>query len=180
MRIITMLLTLLLLASTVQAQTDEQRWLFKQERLAAISQDLPTANQVVVPADRSTGSITWLGIEIMPGGLYHPGAFPNEQWFEIACVRDDLTQDYSRTRHGSSLVYVDAIFYDRNYDVIRDTGEDGTSYDRGICSVAGTVDDTFIELPRSYRPASVFLYLSLSRGQRIQATEMHYRQLPVP
>ena len=162
-------------APPAHAQTDQQRWLHKQERQQLIEAEGPLVRSIL-PEDRSTGGSNYLGIKVVQGGFYNPSIDPDVQWFEIACVRDDLRQQYSRTKHGFSLIPIHALFWDKYGDQIYDSTDEGMDY--GICSVDSTIDTTFIELPRRLRPVRVALIIVPRSNQKIHATELEYRQLP--
>ena len=118
-----------------------------------------------------------LGIHVIQGGVYEPSAFPSESWLEVVCLHDDLTDEYSRTKHGSSLVRVHAILYDKDGDEFLDT-LDTSAIDEGICSVNNTADVTFIEFDRREEIGRVLLFFVPRTTQSIEASEFTYRIFP--
>jgi len=127
---------------------------------------------ILLPSDGDS-----LGIHVIQGGVYEPTTAPSESWLEIACVHDDLTRGYSRSKHGSALVKVHAVLYDKNGDEFLDT-QDTLGSDEGICSVNFTVDTTFIEFSRREEVGTVLLFFWPSVTQSIEASEFTYRVLP--
>lgn len=165
------LIGLLLIASPALTQ-DADRARVKAKRVAELNQLPDIAPVILFPSDGEA-----LGIHVIQGGVYEPSAFPTESWLEIACVRDDLTEEYNRTKHGSHLVRVHAILYDKAGDEFLDTF-DTAATDEGICSTANTVDTTFIEINRRDEVGHVLLFFAPRATQQIEATEFTYRVFP--
>ena len=150
----------------------------KAARAASIGEAGPMVRRLLPPG-ASTSTRPYLRVEIHQGGLFEPSIEPTQTWLEIACIHDDLQTKYSRTKHGSSLFGIHALVYDADFNLIHDTTE--TSYiDEAVCNVSFTVDDSFIEMPRSVgREAVIVTLLALSsRGQYIEASKLVYRIIP--
>lgn len=161
-----------LLAPSASAQSDHDRARIKTERATELASLPVVAPVILFPSDGDA-----LGIHVIQGGVYEPSAFPAESWLEIACIHDDLTEEYSDTKHGSGLVRVHAILKDEDGDTFLDT-LDTTASDEGICSVSNTVDVTFIEFSRRQEVGSVLLFFAPRTTQNIEASEFTYRVLP--
>ncbi|MCY4430927.1 MAG: hypothetical protein OXC11_11130 [Rhodospirillales bacterium] len=160
------------LAAPSLAQSDHDRARAKAGRAAELSHQLPVAAVILGPSDGES-----LGVHVIQGGVYEPSIRPAESWLEIACVRDDLTVEYDRVKHGFSLVRVHAILYDRTGTEFLNTLDTSAS-DEGICSVDGTIDTTFIEFPRTKTVGRVLLAFTPRDDQNIEASEFTYRVFP--
>ena len=161
-----------LMAAPAVAQSDHDLARIKTERAAEMASQPEVAAVILGPSNGDA-----LGIHVIQGGVYEPSVFPSESWLEVACLHDDLTQKYSRTKHGSSLVRVHAILYDKDGDEFLDT-VDTTATDEGICSVDNTVDYTFIEFARTEEIGRVLLFFAPGTTQSIEASEFTYRIFP--
>lgn len=97
----------------------------------------------------------------------------------MACIQADLSVEYTRSEHGSPYFTIHALVYDADLDRIYDTTETDES-DEAICSMFSTIDDSYIELPRSVgrRAAAVAFIAVPSRGQYVEAARLVYRILP--
>ena len=166
------LLVVALVSPSASAQSEHERARIKADRAAEMAAQLPVAAVILGPSDGDA-----LGIHVIQGGVYEPSIYPNESWLEIACLHDDLTVEYSRTKHGFDLVDVHAILYDEDGDEFLNT-LDTSAYDEGICSVDSTVDTTFIEFDRDEQVGSILLFFAPSETQSIEASEFTYRAFP--
>ena len=160
-------------AASALGQSDYDRARIKAERAAEISRLPDMAALVLDPSDSEDA----LGIHVVQGGVYEPSAFPTESWFEIACIRDDLTVEYDRDKHGFYLVRVHAALYDGDGDEVYNTAETD-DIDEGLCSVDSTIDTTWIEIPRGTEVASVILRFAPRSTQQIEASAITYHVLP--
>lgn len=161
-----------LLSPSASAQSDHERARIKTERATELASLPEVAPVILFPSDGDA-----LGIHVIQGGVYEPSAFPAESWLEIACIHDDLTEEYSDTKHGFSLVRVHAVLYDEDGDEFLDTLDTAAS-DEGICSISNTVDVTFIEFSRREEVGHVLLFFVPRATQNIEASEFTYRVLP--
>ena len=161
-----------LLSLSASAQSDHDRARIKTDRAAELASLPDVAPVILFPSERDA-----LGIHVVQGGVYEPSAFPTESWLEIACIHDDLTEEYSDSKHGSSLVRVHAILYDLDGDEFLDTA-DTSDFDEGICSINNTVDVTFVEFSRSEEVGSVLLFFAPRATQNIEASQFTYRVFP--
>lgn len=160
------------------AARERSRMQEKADRVAAMGRQQPMTRQLLPPGG-STAKQPYFRVEVHQGGIYEPSINPGESWLEIACIHDDLQTEFSREEYGSGLFKVHAIVYDADLDEIHNTIDTAAS-DEALCSVAFTVDSSFIELSRGdgRRAAAVALIAVPSARQYIEASKLVYRILP--
>ena len=184
MRTLVLVLVVLAVTSPAFAQSGsldvlaDQR---KQTKLDEVGPPPSRINTVVLPPSQ-TGTQPRFGYRLIVGGLYKPSSFPSETWIDIACLSADPRVAYDEDQFGFSLVRVHALVYELRADGSLNTETkistaDTSESDEAICDLSRGVDNSFIEIPRTFEAAVVSLFSVGRPTQHVEVAEIVERAL---
>ena len=168
-------------AQTTQAEADRANADLKRARVAEAGPPELRMQGLVFPPTTSTRE--HFGYSLIVGAPYEPSAFPRETWIWVGCMSADPRVKYEEQKFGFSLVRVHALIYELGSDGSLDTSNplstvDTDESDEAICDLENGIDSSFIEIPRSFKPAAVTLFSVGRSTQYIEVVETVERALP--